>query len=224
MLIPVLYKFTKLIESDVHQEDPSDKTKYDVTDYISSEMKPILQKFLKKNGLSPNHYYPEDVSDDQAIKRYLGVDKKNYSVRVAALSDKNEILGLIDSIPLKINDGELKVYASYVYGDPTSDSKTNQKMIEKMLDFCITNPDKSVKWIVFNDLSKHDNRRWINELEKFGFIQPYRFTNPTYKDTVVLVHVLRTNAGRKYPITVDTDVRNAPENLPENVAQEEMDV
>lgn len=214
------YRFRLIETNQSYSEPQAEQAKYQVIDSIPPELKDNLISFFKSNGISPNHYYPEDASDDQAIKRYLGKDEKNWSIRIAATTNDGEIISLLDTIPLEINDGELLAYASYAYGEPTDDHETNQLMIEMLVKTAMLNPDKKIQWMVFNDLSKHDDARWINELEKFGFIQPYRFENPTFKDTVILVHVLRNSARGGYPITAETDVRNAQENLPENAAAE----
>ena len=199
-------------ESEVPSQASSDIR---IIDFVPSEMKNELMDFFRRSGTSPNRYYPEDKSDNQAIVRYLGKDEKNHSFRVAAIKD-HKIIALLDAIPLDINEGQLKAIAAYAYGDPTDDTNVNQDMIQCLLQQAISNPDRSIQWLVFNDLSKSNNRRWIKELERFGFIQPYRFTNPTFKDTVVEVHVIRANVSGKYPITFESDVRNAEKNLPQD--------
>ena len=140
---------------------------------IPPEMKEALHKFFSKTHTHPNQYYPEDKSDNQAIMRYLGTDKQNFSFRVAAVKG-DEILALLDSIPLPINNGQLTVHASYTYGDPTDDADINQQMIKSAVEMAMQNPNPQVQWMVFNDLSKHDDRSWVNALQDFGFIQPYK--------------------------------------------------
>lgn len=188
---------------------------------IPPEMKESLQKFFNKTHTHPNQYYPEDKSDNQAIMRYLGTDNKNYSFRVAAVKG-DEILALLDGIPLPINNGQLLVVASYTYGEPTDDKDINQKMIQTAVETAMQNPNQQIQWMVFNDLSKHDDKSWINALEEFGFVQPYRFINPAFKDTVVLVHAIRPNIPNQYPIAAEQDVRNAGENMPENQGKQEL--
>lgn len=208
---------------DAELQEPEDinRDEIQVITSIPPEMKESLSRFFSKTHTHPNQYYPEDKSDNQAIQRYLGADNKNFSFRVAAVKD-DEIIALMDSIPLFINNNQLKVYASYTYGDPTDDKNINQQMIQSAIQLAMKNPDPQVQWMVFNDLSKHDDRSWVNALQDFGFIQPYRFVNPAFKDTVVLVHVIRSNAPSQYPITAEQDVRNAGENLPFDQAKNEL--
>ena len=209
------------MDADLQEPKDTNRDEIQVITSIPPEMKESLSKFFSKTHTHPNQYYPEDKSDNQAIQRYLGTDNKNFSFRVAAIKG-DEIIALIDSIPLFINNGQLKVYASYTYGDPTDDNNINQQMIQSAIQLAMKNPDPQVQWMVFNDLSKHDDRSWCNALQDFGFIQPYRFINPAFKDTVVLVHVIRSNAPGQYPITAEQDVRNAGENMPFDQAKDEL--
>ncbi len=209
------------MKADLQEPEEDKRDEIQIITSIPPEMKESLQKFFNKTHTHPNQYYPEDKSDNQAIMRYLGTDKKNFSFRVAAVKG-DEILALIDSIPLPINNGQLLAHASYTYGDPTDDSNINQQMIQTVIQSAMKNPDPQVQWIVFNDLSKHDDRSWINALQDFGFVQPYRFVNPAFKDTVVLVHVIRSSTPPQYPITAESDVRNAGENLPFDQAKDEL--
>lgn len=209
------------MKAKLHEPEEIKQDEIEIITSIPPEMKEALQKFFSKTHTHPNQYYPEDKSDNQAIMRYLGTDKKNFSFRVAAVKN-GEILALIDSIPLPINNGQLTVHASYVYGVPTDDPNINQQMIKTAVEQAMKNPNPQVQWMVFNDLSKHNDRSWINALEEFGFIQPYRFINPAFKDTVVLVHAIRPNVPPQYPITSEQDVRNAQEDLPENQGKQEL--
>lgn len=209
------------MKAKLHEPEEIKQDEIEIITSIPPEMKEALQKFFSKTHTHPNQYYPEDKSDNQAIMRYLGTDKKNFSFRVAAVKN-GEILALIDSIPLPINNGQLTVHASYVYGDPTDDPNINQQMIKTAVEQAMKNPNPQVQWMVFNDLSKHNDRSWINALEEFGFIQPYRFINPAFKDTVVLVHAIRSNVPPQYPISSEQDVRNAQEDLPENQGKQEL--
>ena len=209
------------MQADLQEPADTDRNEIQVITSIPPEMKESLQKFFKKTNTHPNQYYPEDKSDNQAIMRYLGVDNKNYSFRIAAVKG-DEIIALIDGIPLGINNGQLMAVASYTYGEPTDDSDINQKMIQTAVETAMQNPNPQIQWMVFNDLSKHDDKSWINALEEFGFIQPYRFINPAFKDTVVLVHAIRPDVPPQYPITAEQDVRNAGENMPQDQAKNEL--